>query len=237
MKKVIPWILLLSLLICCLSGCGSDEEALSATEPGNESPVYAPAESIEESKEDVTDESISPQPSAYRVAMITDYMDIDDMGYNQTTYEAGRDWCAENNIPYTYYKPDGDSTEARVASVEQAIREGANVLLLPGYSFAGAIVETAEKYPEVYYIALDVGEIDLQDAAGCVDDFSYVCPKNVFSAVYQEEIAGFLAGYATVKMEIWGSLVLCLSLLLCDMVTALSREQTTPPENWGSKLR
>ena len=182
MKKVIVWFLLLSLLICCLSGCGSDGELLSASEP------------TEISTEEVTEETTLPPVPPYQVAMITDYFDIDDMSFNQTTYEAGRDWCAENNIPYTYYKPMEDSLEARVASIEQAIREGSNVLLLPGYMFGGAIAETAEKYPEVYYIALDLTEWDLSETG------EYVCPKNVFVANYREEVAGFLAGYAVVKM-------------------------------------
>ena len=186
MKKYLLWILLLSLLAACFSGCKGDED-LS---------LQLPPKSTTETTEETT---ASPQ-DLFQVAMITDYYDITDHSFNQTTYEAGRDWCEEHSIPFTYYKPEMDSTEARVTAIEQAIREGANVLLLPGFSFAGAIVETAEKYPEVYYIALDVGEFDLQDAAGCTDDFSYVYPKNVFSAVYQEEVAGFLAGYATVRM-------------------------------------
>lgn len=186
MKKCLLWILLLSLLSTYLSGCKGDED-LS---------LQLPPESTTETTEETT---ASPQ-DLFQVAMITDYYDITDHSFNQTTYEAGRDWCEEHNIPFTYYKPEMDSTEARVTAIEQAIREGANVLLLPGYAFAGAITETAEKYSDVYYIALDVSEFDLQDAAGCADDFSYVYPKNVFSAVYREEIAGFLAGYGAVRM-------------------------------------
>ncbi len=174
MKKGLLWILMLSLLLCCLSGCKSDEPAVS--QPPSES----------------TEESTVPLGTRYQVAMITDYMDITDMSYNQVTYEAGRDWCQEYGIPYSYYKPTNDSTEARVASIEQAILEGANVLLLPGYSFGSAIAETAEKYPEVYYIALDVTEADFGE--------SLICPKNVLAVSYKEEIAGFLAGYAAVKM-------------------------------------
>ena len=163
MKKILLWILVLSLLLCSLSGCASE-------------PSEAPT---------------VPLSLDYRVAMITDYGDITEVGYNQVTYEAGRDWCAKYGIPYSYYKPTGDSTAERVASIEQAIGEGANVLLLPGYSFGDAIVETAEHYPEVYYIALDI----------CTGDYGdYTLPANVFSAVYHEEIAGFLVGYAAVKM-------------------------------------
>ena len=33
-----------------------------------------------------------------RVAMITDYGDITDQSFNQTTYEAAKEWCEENGI-------------------------------------------------------------------------------------------------------------------------------------------
>jgi basic membrane protein A len=80
------------------------------------------------------------------------------------------------------------------------VAEGYNVLLMPGYAFAGAIVETVEMYPDVKYVALDVSEFDLQDAHGTADDFSWTYPSNMFSAVYQEELAGYMAGVAAVKL-------------------------------------
>ena len=55
-----------------------------------------------------------------RVAMITDYGDITDQSFNQTTYEAAKAWCEENGIDFTYYKPAGDSTAERVAMVEKS---------------------------------------------------------------------------------------------------------------------
>ena len=198
MKKKALWVLVLSLLFSCLGGCAGDSSPSFQSPSG--ATTEATTEASTETTAELTEESTPSPAELFQVAMITDYCDITDQSFNQVTYEAGRDWCKEYSIPYSYYKPKADSTEARVLAIEQAIGEGANVLLLPGYAFAGAIVETAEKYPEVYYIALDVGEFDLQDAAGCFDDFSYVYPKNIFSAVYQEEIGGFLAGYAVVKM-------------------------------------
>ena len=55
--------------------------------------------------------------AAYKVAMITDYGDITDQSFNQTTYEACKAFCTENNIDFTYYKPAGDSTPDRIAMV------------------------------------------------------------------------------------------------------------------------
>ena len=135
-----------------------------------------------------------------RVAMITDYGDITDQSFNQTTYEAAKAWSEANGVDFVYYKPASDSDEDRITSIEKAINDGYNALIMPGYAFAPAIVATVEEYSDVNFIALDVSEFDLQDAHGTSADFSWVYPANLYSAVYQEELCGYMAGYAAVKL-------------------------------------
>ena len=130
-----------------------------------------------------------------RVAMITDYGDITDQSFNQTTYEACQAWCQENGVDFTYKKPATDADADRESSMEEAIEDGYNVIVMPGYAFAAAIVNVAPIYPDVKFVALDVSEYDLDTAAG--GDFA---EENVYSAVYQEELAGYMAGYAAVKL-------------------------------------
>jgi basic membrane protein A len=135
-----------------------------------------------------------------RVAMITDYGDITDQSFNQTTYEAAKAFSEANNLEFQYYKPASDSDEDRISSIEKAIDDGFNVILMPGYAFAPAIVGTVEEYSDITFIALDVSEYDLQAAKGTEADFSWVYPANLYSAVYQEELCGYMAGYAAVKL-------------------------------------
>nr|WP_325183364.1 BMP family ABC transporter substrate-binding protein [uncultured Oscillibacter sp.] len=125
-----------------------------------------------------------------RVAMITDYGDITDQSFNQTTYEASKAWCEANGVDFTYYKPAGDSTAERVAMVEKAADEDYNVIVMPGFAFGETITQTADTYPEITFIALDVSE---GDVGGTV-------PENVYCAVYKEELCGYMAGYAAVKL-------------------------------------
>ena len=127
-----------------------------------------------------------------RVAMITDYGDITDQSFNQTTYEAAKAWCEANGVDFTYYKPAGDSTAERVAMVEKADDEGYNVLVMPGYAFGGTIAEVQGEYPEVKFVALDVSAGDLGEGVEV--------GSNVYCAVYQEELCGYMAGYAAVKL-------------------------------------
>ena len=125
------------------------------------------------------------------VAMITDYGDITDQSFNQTTYEACKEYCEANGVNFKYYKPASDSDDDRVAMIEMAIDEGYNVIITPGYAFANALKATAGEYKDVTFIALDVGEGDFGD---------YQLPANLYSAVYQEELCGYMAGYAAVKL-------------------------------------
>lgn len=126
-----------------------------------------------------------------KVAMITDSGDINDQSFNQTTYEASKAFCETNDLTFKYYKPAGDSTEARVASVEQAIQDGHNVIVMPGYLFGETIAEVADANQDVTFVALDVSQGDL--------GANYTIPGNVATFVYREEISGFMAGYAAVK--------------------------------------
>ena len=44
-----------------------------------------------------------------KIAMVTDYGDITDQSFNQTTYEACKAFAEANGYDFTYYKPAGDS--------------------------------------------------------------------------------------------------------------------------------
>jgi len=127
-----------------------------------------------------------------KVAMVTDYGDITDQSFNQTTYEACKAWASANGVDFNYFKPATNSDEDRISMIEKAVDEGYTVIVMPGYAFAPAIEKTAGEYPDVTFIALDV-------SAG---DFSadYKLPSNLYSAVYQEELCGYMAGYAAVKL-------------------------------------
>ena len=148
----------------------------------------------------------------YKVAMVTDYGDITDQSFNQTTWEAVVKFGQDNNVETKYYKPTSNDTAGRVASVELAIAEGYNVIVMPGYAFGGTIAEVSGDYPDVKFIALDVAAGDLLEGGvalkGEAYDYNpdnwnltdYVYMDNVYCAIYQEELCGYMAGYAAVKL-------------------------------------
>ena len=127
----------------------------------------------------------------YRVAMITDVGTITDQSFNQTTYEAAKAWCEANGVDFTYYQPATDTDADRIAMIDKAVDEGYNVIIMPGYKFGPAIGEVQGEYSDIDFVALDVSEGDLGGAE---------LGSNVYCAVYQEELCGYMAGYAAVKL-------------------------------------
>ena len=217
MKKYLALLLVL-VMVLSLAACAS-KPAETTDEPEQTTPVPAPAEETKDEEpapaEETKEEEPTEEPAdntAYAVAMITDYGDITDQSFNQTTYEACKAFCEDNGVEFSYFKPAGDNTADRVAMIEKAVDEGYNVIVMPGYAFGGAIVEAAPEFPDVKFIALDVAKGDLLEAgvakAGESYDYNpdnwdlekYVDMSNVYCAIYQEELCGYMAGYAAVKL-------------------------------------
>ena len=179
--KKLSALVLAGAMVFSLAACGGGNAETPAPETTTPTESGAPAETTP-----ATD---------MKVAMITDYGDITDQSFNQTTYEACKEFCDAQGLQFEYYKPAGDSTAERVAQVDAAVADGYNVIVMPGYAFAETIKQTAELYPDVTFIALDVAQGDLDP-----NGEGYTLPSNVYCAVYQEELCGYMAGYAAVKL-------------------------------------
>ena len=184
MKKILALLLVLAMALS-LVACGGSEETA-----GNE----------------------GGEAAEYKIAMITDYADITDQSFNQTTWEACVKFGEDTGTEVKYYKPVTNDTAGRVASAELAIADGYNVIVMPGYAFGATIAEISDDYPDTKFIALDVGAGDLLETGvalkGETYDYNpdnwnltdYVYMDNVYCAIYQEELCGYMAGYAAVKL-------------------------------------
>lgn len=125
-----------------------------------------------------------------RVAMVTDSGDINDQSFNQATYEAIVNYCKKNNIEYKYFKPTNDSDADKIQSIQIALDQGYNVIIMPGFSF-GYAIETTVNLLNIPFIGIDLNESNFSK--------NYKYPINLATIAYEEQTAGFMAGYAAAK--------------------------------------
>ena len=187
MKKILAMLLAL-VMVLSLAACGSEKPAETNAPETNAPETNAPAG-------ETTEAPVVETSVITKVALVTDVGTIDDESFNQACWQGVEAWCNANGIEYTYYQPTEDSTDARVLSIAQAISEGANTIVMPGYLFGATLTVVMEEYPEVYFIAVDVAAGDLT-----LDYTTFYDPTaNTACLTFSEEQAGYLAGYAAVK--------------------------------------
>ncbi len=137
--------------------------------------------------EDDPNETKAPADDGkYEIAIVTDVGQLKDKGFNQGTYEGAEAYALENNLSYKYYQPanGSDATDNdRIAAMNQAVANGAKVIVTPGFLQANAITEVATANPDVKFVFVDGWALGL---------------PNVTAIVYKEQESGYLAGYAAV---------------------------------------
>ena len=190
MKKILALLLVLAMAVS-LVACGSGKTETKAPEtqaPATEAPAA-------ETEAPVAETEAPAAANITKVALVTDVGTIDDESFNQACWQGVEAWCTANGVEYTYYQPTEDSLDARVLSIAQAVAEGADTIVMPGYLFGATLTVVMEQYPDVHFIAVDVASGDLT-----VDYATYYEPTaNVACLTFSEEQAGYLAGYAAVK--------------------------------------
>lgn len=129
---------------------------------------------------------------AYEIALVTDVGNIDDKSFNEGAWNGVKEFAKEKSITYNYYRPSEDSLDSRVETIKTAIDKGAILVVCPGYLFEDVIYKVQDDYKDVSFLLLD-GEPHSTDFS------NYKTGPNVHCIKYQEEQAGFLAGYAAVK--------------------------------------
>lgn len=126
------------------------------------------------------------------IAFITDMGTVYDGSFNQGTYEGVVKFAEESGKTCKVYEPDGVTGEEYLKNIKQAVKDGAEVVVCPGYLFEETIYKAQKKYPKVEFILVD-GQPHNADGS------DYTVEPNTMPIVFSEEQAGFLAGYAAVR--------------------------------------
>jgi len=189
-SKILSVVLCIGMVAAVLSGCGGS----SAPEaPAAESEPQASESAGEEAggEESQATASDANAEGGYELALVTDLGTIDDKSFNQGAWEGMEKYAKENNISYKYYQPQEGTTDSYIETIGLAIEGGAKLVVCPGFLFEEPVYAVQDQYPDVHFILLD-GEP--HDA-----DYNYKTNENVMPILFQEDQAGYLAGYAVVK--------------------------------------
>ena len=198
---------LLALLLCLgmvagLAACGggtqgtSDSPAPESTAPAGET---TPADTEEPAGEAATDpdsidDNMTSADNTYQVAFVTDVGQLKDKSFNQGTFDGVKLYAANNGLSYKYYQPANGSEatdDDRYDAMKAAVDGGAEVVVCAGYLQEAALKRAAIDYPDTSFVFID--GYPLSD-----DDGNIL--TNVAGIAFQEEQAGYFAGYAVVLL-------------------------------------
>ena len=168
MKKILALLLVLAMVACLFVGCASSDANADTTNPDN-----------------IPDEMTS-EDGKYEIAFVTDVGQLKDKSFNQGTYDGVKLYASANGKSYKYYQP-ANGNEAtdddRIDAMKLACENGAQVVVAAGFMQEGALKAAAEAYPDVHFVFIDGYPVGFDNVAGIA---------------FQEEQAGYLAGYAAV---------------------------------------
>ena len=114
------------------------------------------------------------------LALITDLGSIDDKSFNQGSWEGVVKYAEEKGISKQYYQPTEKSTDAYLSAIDLAVKNGAMVVVCPGYLFEEAVFIAQDTYPEVAFILLD-------GTPHNADYTEYKTADNTVAVTYAEE--------------------------------------------------
>lgn len=182
MKKVLA-ILLVLMMVFSFAACGGGEEP-PVTDGGDDATEVL-------GYDDIPD-TMTSDDGVYEVAFVTDIGQLKDNSFNQFTWNGVKGYAYENGLSYKYYQPanGNEATDAdRVEAMNSAVAAGAKIVVAAGFLQATALQEAAIANPETMFLFID---------GWTLTDADNNPLQNVAAIVYQEEQAGYLAGYAAV---------------------------------------
>ena len=170
MKKLLSLLLILA-MVFCFAACGN-----GGSEEGTNAVL---------GYDDIADQCES-EDGTYAIAMVTDVGNLKDGSFNQYTWNGCKKYAYDNGLTYKYYQPANGANatdEDRIKAMTDACEAGAQIVVAPGFLQSTALETVATQYTEVEFVFIDGWDLGL---------------PNLVGVSYQEEQAGYLAGYAAV---------------------------------------
>ena len=182
MKKILA-LLLAGLMAVALCACGGQDQ--QETPPADD-------QTNTEITADSIDDNMTSEDGKYEIAFVTDVGSLKDKSFNEGTWNGVKLYAYQNELSYKYYQPANGSEATdndRYDAMKAAVENGAKVVVCAGFMQTEALKQAATQYPEVDFIFIDGTPVSTDDGTVLT---------NVAAIAFQEEQAGYLAGYAAV---------------------------------------
>lgn len=201
-KRVKLWVCIAAAGMLC-AGCG-EETGIAGKPIETEIPVETESPA-EEEEPPADDTALEQEPAKMleqetqshcqitggQVALVIDVGTAMDNGFNQAALNGAQTYAEAADISYSYYSAGEDTPESYENAVITAIENDAVLVICAGSHFEQAVGQLQKEYSDVYFLLLDGVP---RDAEG--DEIEIA--SNVHCITYQEEEAGYLAGYMAV---------------------------------------
>lgn len=163
MKKLV---LLMLIIVLCITGC---------KKTGSKHFVERKPQSIS---------------NGMKISLVTDFGNVDDKSFNEGSWNGVVSFAERYGFEKNFYRALYDADSERTKALEQAVDEGADVVVCPGSEFQNVVYEVQDKCKNKILLI----DTEVRDENGNVN-----IGDNVHCIVYKEEEVGYLAGYAAVR--------------------------------------
>jgi len=132
----------------------------------------------------VTEEATPAEKVEFKAAMATDVGKLGDKSFNDGVYAGLEKAEAELGVEIDVVMSEQQTDY--VPNLTKLAEDGNDIIFAVGFMMTDSIKEVAEKFPDTYFVGVD---ISLADA-----DFNPIDVPNVREILYKEQEAGYLAG-------------------------------------------
>lgn len=183
MKKTVSLLLTSALLLgLCACGGNADSSPTESVLPVDDAQAALLPDDVPALPEGTTGQTI---------ALAVDAAGLDDAGKNAAAWRGVQAFGENFGFTTQSYAADENTSDAAESALRQAAESGAGLVVCLGEGMASALYNLQGNYPTVSYLMLD-------DEPHSADYTSYTTAANVHCVLFQEEQAGYLAGFAAV---------------------------------------